>query len=277
MDRYNVRPGLLVALKTHLKGGVSYQTTDMGRTENGETVCTRWETEKTVTDAAELERATVARNRASSLIRGACIPTPFGLVCPTDREAALLSACDRARAAVADHNATANYTRAEVFVIIGRIAANDGDAARAILGDVRDALELMRAGIRDMDPDAIRDAASRARSIGRMLDETQGDRVTEAIKAARKAAREIAKATEDGAANVEAFRLKTNTEPLDALRFAFLDIDDPAAVKPAGDGPADAPTGFETFPDPEPEAPAVDVQRFAGLEVETEEVPADAV
>lgn len=273
MDRYNVRPGLLVALSTQIKGGVSYVRNDKGTEREGAAECRQWETIQTTTDKEEHERAKQARNAGRSAVARVCVQTPFGLVCPVDREADLQRAIDDAGASVREFNQTAQYSRVELFAIVGRIAANDAEAARAILGDVREALDGMRAGIKDLDPDAVREAASRARQIGRMLDDAQGERVTEAVNAARRAAREIAKAVEDGAANVAEFKLGTNTEPLDSLRFAFLDVDEPTTVKVAGDGAETSGelTGFEEFPEPEPEAPAVVVQRFAGLEVQEEQ------
>ena len=280
MDRYNVRPGLLVGLSTRIRGGVSYVRTDQGTEREGAAECRQWETIQTTTDLDEHERAKQARNAGRTAVARVCIQTPFGLVCPVDREADLLRAIDGAGVAVREFNATAQYSRVELFAIVGRIAQNDSEAARAIIGDVQQAVADMRAGLERFDPAKIRDAADRARQIGRMLDDRQGEKVTAAVKAARKAAGEIAKRVSDGAETAAAFQLKADLEPLDALRFAFLDIDDtptPAPVPGPEPEPSTGPTGFEELP-PEPEpapAPDVDVQRFAELEIE--EGVADAV
>jgi hypothetical protein len=113
---------------------------------------------------------------------------------------------------------------------------------------MRGLLEQMRAGIKDVDPRAIREAASRARKLGAMLDESQGEKVGKAVEAARKAASIIVRRIEKEGATADVVLRELDGKAIDAARFAFLDLED---------GPGIAVPGL----------PSVDVQRVAGLEV----------
>ena len=59
-----IRPGMLVGLKTAIRGGVSYQKVDLqAPTVEAGTQVARWETTREITDAAEHERAVHTRSR----------------------------------------------------------------------------------------------------------------------------------------------------------------------------------------------------------------------
>ena len=69
-----LRPGLLVRLSTSIKGNVRYSVTELEGdhlTDAGERKA-RWETERTVRDPDEHQRATKARSKARSVIAGVC-------------------------------------------------------------------------------------------------------------------------------------------------------------------------------------------------------------
>jgi hypothetical protein len=127
---------------------------------------------------------------------------------------------------VDEFNASATLTRVSVNVIVGRIAADDVEAVRAINSEVRDLLARMDAGVAKLDPDEIRDAANRAKGLGQMLSPEASGRVQVAINAARLAAREIVKAGEQAAVEVTAAAIAAITE----TRTAFLDLDDATEV-----------------------------------------------
>lgn len=243
MTEYTIKPGWLVSLKTRLVGGVSYQTEDLGQEREGAALTSEWRTKKHVDDVAELERATDTRSKSRSLIAGACIQTPFGLLCPEDQGEALASRLADAQRLVTEHNASAAYTRVELYILRGRIASDDREAVRAIFSDIRQAVSEMQAGIAALDVAQIRDAAQRARNLGRMLDAGQAERVNKAVDAARKAARVMVRQIDDaGQASLDAVMLEVSTKPIDDLRFAFLDLE-----------------GGDSGPDGVPAVPAVPV------------------
>ncbi len=221
-----IRPGLLVSLKTTIRGGVSYDKREIEPEHliDGTATVATWETTRRVQDAAELERATVARGKARTAITRACIPSSFGLLCPVANEDKLAEGIAEAQDIADAHRRTAFCTRLDVYVITGRIADNDEQAMRAVGSEIRDLIGAMESAVRAASPDAIRDAANRARALNGMLGEETQKKVSAAISEARKVARDIVsrvdKAGERAADVVEGLKL----EALAGARFAVLDM-----------------------------------------------------
>lgn len=227
-----LRPGLLVSLKTSIKGGVNYQRVDVERdheTTDGARV-SRWETTREIPNPQEFEAAVQARSKARSIISGACSASSFGLLCPSADEFKLMEAIKDARQVADAHNKDAQLARVEVYVLIGRVARDDEEAARAIASEVRELIEAMQAGIKEANPEAIRDAANKARNLGSMLSDDVAGKVTDAIAQARKAAREIVKRVEKAGESAAEVMKEIVTDKLESARFAFLDMDDASPV-----------------------------------------------
>lgn len=224
-----LRPGLLVGLKTSVSGNVHYakRVVEADHVTGDGARKARWETERTITDPEEHERAGKVRNKARALIAGVCANSAFGLLCPETARENLGRAVAEARKLADDFNATAQLTRVTINVIAGRIAADDVEAVRAINSELRDLLESMEDGVRNLDAKAVRDAASRARSLGAMLSPNAQARVRTAIDAARAAATKIVKAGEQSAQEIDLQAVRTITE----ARTAFLDLDPEVELK----------------------------------------------
>jgi len=218
-----LRPGLLVSLKTSVVGNVSYQKKVLESdrlTKEGKRTA-RWETKREIEDAAEHEAAIKTRSQVRMLIRKICAVSAFGLLCPESQEKDLAAATKEARAIAAEFNRKAKFTRVEVYVFCGRIAPDDVEAVRAINSEVRDLLKEMEDGISKLDVAAVRDAAMRARSIGKMLTPAAQERITDAIDKARAAAKKIVKAGEQAAQEID----RGTIRQLADARTAFLDLD----------------------------------------------------
>ena len=220
-----LRPGLLVAIKTSLVGNVSYATRDIEREhdEAGARIA-KWETTKVVADSAEHEAAIKARGAATWTIKRLCASTAFGLLCPESRADELTAAIAAARAEVDAFNANARITRIRIYVIAGRVAADDAEAARAIRAELAAIMADMKGGVEAMKPEAIREAARRATELGEMLADKAKTKVDEVVEAARATARAItkaAKAGEQAALAVDAAVVKQIAK----ARTAFLDLD----------------------------------------------------
>jgi hypothetical protein len=227
MQTSTLRPGLLVAVTTSIRGNVRYRTTDLGTTvtvDGAEE--SRWETERHVTDKAEQERATKARSLARSAVQSVCAQSAFGLLCPEFKRDALDAAITEARRIVDEFNADASVTRVAFNVLAGRIAPDDAEAIRAINAEMSDLMATMAEGMRNLDVKVIRDAANRARSVGQMLTPEMQERVQDAIDVARKTAREAVKAAETGAQEIDRAAINKIMES----RTAFLDLDEQAAI-----------------------------------------------
>jgi hypothetical protein len=249
-----IKPGIIVALSTRIQGGVRYSRVDLERPkelDNGEEF-SRWETTRIVSDPDDLARATKVRSTISGIIRRVCTDTAFGLICSEANEPALDEAIKRARVLASEHNATSAYSSVAVYVLKGRIASTDEEAARAIGEEVKSLIDALSAGIDALDPKAIRDAADRARKLGSVLDSGQEAVVSEAIKQARKAARTIVRRVEkDGEQAVDVLK-SIQRGAIEKARLAFLDLDPVQAV------PTEA-------------LPAVDVGRIAELDLPAED------
>jgi hypothetical protein len=251
MKASKIRPGLLVALKSRVAGGIHYRRVDLDAPDDA---TARWETTRTIDNPDEHERAVKARGLALTEIRRVCSATSFGLLCPEAYEGDLDAAIERAASVVRSFNATAECTRVDVFALKGRVAATDEEAARAIGDEVAEMLRGMEAGIDRLDPEAIRLAATKARELSAMLAPEQAERVADAIGAARKAAREIVKRVQKAGEPAAEVLRSLSRSAIEKARMAFLDLDDSGEVQ--GDA-----------------LPAVAVQRFGDLDLEAAPVP----
>lgn len=224
-----LRPGLLVSLKTSIAGNVSYAKKTIEANHLDETGAARevWETERVVIDPDDLEKAKKARNRASTLVRGVCAHSAFGLLCPFERAEELEQAIAEARKVADAFNLTSNLSRVSVYVITGKVAADDEEAVRAIKSEVRELMEDMERGIRNTNVKLIRDAADKAKQLGAMLSADGQARVEIAVEVARKAARQINKAGETAAIEID----RLTIQKIASQRTAFLDLDEQGTIQ----------------------------------------------
>lgn len=222
-----IKPGLLVSLKTTLRGGVNYRRTEIEteHTTSSGALLAKWQTDREIPDPAEFEAATTARSRARALVAAVCCPSAFGLLCPTSEESKLQAAIEAARAIVAQFNAGAERSQIGVYVLLGRVAQDDAEAARAIASEVRELLEQMRAGIAAADPVVIREAANKARGLNGMLSADVAGQVSQAITEARKAAREITARVSKAGEAAALVVAELSVRAIDAARFSVLDLD----------------------------------------------------
>jgi len=232
-----LKPGLLVSLKTSIRGNTQYQRVDIEpdhQTETGERRAV-WETRRTISDPEEHESAIKVRGKCRSLISGLCANSAFGLLCPEAKAADLESVIAESRKLAESFNQSAKLSRIDVYVIAGRVASDDVEAVRAINSEMRDLVGDMESGIKSLDVESIREAANKARSVSQMLTPESAETVQKAIEAARSIARKIVKAGEAAATEVDRQTLAT----LAAARTAFIDLDPQGDIaEPVGEGRA---------------------------------------
>lgn len=219
-----LRPGLLVGLTIRISGNVSYKTRDIEhrRKLEGGAERARWETERTVRNAAELARAEKVRTAARQLIGQTCARSSFGLLCPNSWEKELQANIAAARRLADEFNAKATCTRVGVYAIVGRVAQDDVEAVRAINSEVRSLMRDMTEGLKNLDVKRVREAALKARSVGAMLSDDAAAQVKDAIAAARASARKIVKAGETASTELNKEAIKRIAQ----ARTAFLDLDE---------------------------------------------------
>jgi hypothetical protein len=244
-----MRPGILVALKTSVHGGVQYQRNTLEEEADGRVA--KWETTRYMDDPAEHEAATKLAGKAAQLVSRLCVRTPFGILCPVDREAELDAAVIEMRAMVTGWNSKSVHSIISVNAIKGRIADNDEEAARAILEEAGQLLAQMDRAIADADVEAIKAAAMRTKRLTDMMTTDSTEVLTKAIKAARETAKIIKKRGEDVADRVAKVKIEIEREAFDEARVAFLGIADKV---------------IEALP-------SIDLGRGAALEVDVDEAP----
>lgn len=252
-------PGLLVNIKTSIKGNVSYDKSDEKVVTKGKTEVSEWETTKTVLDAKEQKLATEVRSKARNLIVGVCAVSEFGLLCPDNKVEKLDEAFAEARKLCDDFNKSAKVTRVKFNAIAGHIAANDRNAIRAINSEVRDLLAEMKEGIKDLNVERVRDAANRTKKLGSMLAPEAQSRIEDTLKIVRSQASKIVKAGDQASVVID----KETITALNRARTAFLDLDPAAEVQ----APAST-TGRSLDLAPEAEAPAPAKRKTAKRELE---------
>jgi hypothetical protein len=160
------------------------------------------------------------------MISRVCARSAFGLLCPTDKANALEDAIAESRALVAAFNKQAKATQVSVYVLKGKIAETDQEAAEAIADELKGLLGEMRNGILMADVDAIRDAATTALQMGKMLDEQTTRKIGAAVEEARNVASEIRRRLAEEADTVAGYVQEVKLINLSESRFAFLDTDE---------------------------------------------------
>lgn len=247
MDNVRViRPGLMVHLSVGVEGGREYKTEDKREVAEGNTAHASWRSERTVYDIEEFQKAEKVRTECRAIILRTCKQTDLCLICPAGQENDLYAAIREARTMASNFNENAVHSRVRIKCMIGRIASDEAESARAVAAEMADLVSRMESGIMAGDVEGIRDAAERARKLGAMLDESQQGKVNEAIKAARAAAtaitRRVRKLGEDAETVVNDVMGKSAA--VTTARFAFMDME-------------------EKIAEAQDAMPAVDVQRFA--------------
>jgi hypothetical protein len=224
METQVMVPGILVALKTSVRGGVEYQRTALE--EDAEGKVKRWETTRFMDDPAERKAANETQAKASGMISRLCVRTTFGLLCRTDRETELDAAVNEMRQLVSEWNRTAEHSYVYVSAIKGRIADNDEEAIRAILEEAKDLLNQMDKGLSAADVKVIRDAAMRAKRLSEMMTDESAGQINDALDAARQAARAIVRSSGELNAQLASVSIDVEREAFAAARLSFLQMSD---------------------------------------------------
>jgi hypothetical protein len=264
-----LRPGFLVSLRTMVTGNVKYdkQVIESEHIVDGEQKA-RWETERTIYDPVEHEASIQAQGKARSVIAAVCAKSTYhGLLCAKDKADQLEAAIKEARRVANEFNDSARRSRLSVNVMVGEIAQSDEEAVRAINAEIRWLLSAMEQGVKELDVKVIREAANKAKALGSMLTDSAKENVQAAIAAARLAARQIVKAGEQAAQEVDTATMRKIANQ----RTMFLDLDDveAAMVAPKAEARAIEMT-TETTTEETPVAPPVTprVARVPRLQLE---------
>lgn len=248
-----LRPGYIVSLATHVRGGVVYARKDLdercgregkdamgaastckllaghdGKHDYSEMTAeeiTRWETTRTIADKKEHEQATKIRNKIRALITSVCSDSNFGLLCSVANEDELDAAYAEGCVMRDAFNETSQFTRIDFYMLKGLIPET-AMSKLSLTSELRGLIDQMIAGIKSGDVAAIRDAANQAKQLEQMLDEEAVAKMMQAVEEARAAAREIVK-REKGGEKTEAIgqELAKKSKSLESARKTF-DLDE---------------------------------------------------
>lgn len=191
-----VKPGLLVVIKSSVRGGAEYDRREMSTDDvdpAGAEQVRAWATVQRVFDPDELAGAKAVRGRAVGWLWARVAQTPYGLVVTDDRVHAFDAALAKARAAVDAFNGGARHVRVTLRVLKTRLLLEE--AAAAFEEAAEEAVEELDA--RDFktaeDVEEIRKVADRAADFAAVLRGDLAERVLAKIREARAAATAAAK------------------------------------------------------------------------------------
>ena len=240
-----IKPGLIVALATTVNGGVWYRRIELDAAgvapEGGTGEVARWETARTIADPKEHRAADLLRASIGNKAAGLCCRTPFGLICPPENEDALLATMASKEAEVAVFNRDARFTRVTMSFLTGRVDALDEASWKAVAREVAVLVDEMEQAIREGSVSETRKAADKLNKMTGILEGDSAIRAQAAVDEARGIARKLVKAAGDAVATAAIVEREALNE-LRSARFAFLDMDDVAAVEaPTDEAPAEAP------------------------------------
>lgn len=220
----SIRPGILVGLRTSVKGGVEYTRLDKGIVEEDDgAVVEKWDTEKKTLDPEEHRLASAARNRARYLIKSTCAQTPFGLIAQDEER--LEESVRAAKQHIREFNQQAQHSIVQIHVIRARFAADDAEAAESIRAALQDLLERLEGLTARGDVDGVRNLCNQeANDLRRLIEESTG--VTEefdaAIACARRNATEVNRRRKAGE-EMDAIRADINVQPIRAAHVTLLE------------------------------------------------------
>lgn len=219
-----LKPGFLIGLKTAVKGNVTYEkeTLEEEHVLRNGAEKVKWATERTIADPEEHRAANQVRMKARLLIVNECANTGLGLLCPESNMQRLQLATKEAKRIIKEFNATSTLSKVSFGVVAGRVARDDVEATRAIKNEVRELIDAMAAGVKNLEPDTIRKAANQARNIVDMLNPTAAVSLKGVVDVSRSVARKITKAGEAAAQTVDREAIKQIAQ----ARTAFLEIED---------------------------------------------------
>ena len=230
-----MKAGILVSLKTRNRGNVSYwkDQIEYPTLQPGGAIEEEWNTRKRIADPDEQKRAEQIRDKAKDYIRGMCVRTEHGLLCPLEDRDELEERIAEARSWVDEFNATAVRNHVKLGVICAEVLQDDVEATRAIFSEIEEFLDEAAAGMAELDVKKVRDIMNKAVNYNQILDGESSATLELVIKTARAACTRIVRAGNEVAGEME----RNTVRLIRNARTQFLDLDGPTEyTAPAGSG-----------------------------------------
>jgi hypothetical protein len=157
----SIKPGILVAGKIYLKGGIRYKREYSPSQLDNNTLVREWNTVAIVEDIKEREEADRVRSSIYSKLRRVCVHTHIGMICPLEKKEELEKTLEEANFARTEFNNKANTCSLEVYYALFELKSDNAEVLSAIASQVQEGLEKVNSAIKMEDLRAINLAPKR--------------------------------------------------------------------------------------------------------------------
>jgi hypothetical protein len=267
---YELPEVLLVGGQISKPGDVRYERLDEDSTEKREGDIIKGErtrtTRRVIRDTEGHKAATELVGKLNNELRKICATSPFGRVCRVDREPALREFIKSARERALEHNQSVlgRFHRVEVNLLPGMITQDSERAARTLVKEMQGLFDEVQRGLDACDVEAIREAATRIKSLGTVFPASQQKALDAAVKGARRVARTLVREVEKKGRTIADVKRELDASPVSVARMKFLSMpsDAEADLKVEKAAPSKR---FDKSTDAGPVEvkPAVNANRFA--------------
>lgn len=124
-----ITPGIVVALKTRVSGGITYQRFNKQVKQNADGLLVEeYDTVKTTIDPDLFAEATRLRSKCIGLVRAVSCETAFGMLCPASKEGDLDKSIEEAKRIAREFNDRSSTIKITVACLKGRVVDSDQEA-----------------------------------------------------------------------------------------------------------------------------------------------------
>ena len=220
--QFNIKNLDMVIFVNKLRGGVSYRKEDTSTEMEEDRENSEWTSKKTVYSVKEREEGMSLWGRINRNVRGTCLETPIGLMCPKDKRGKLEETIEKLQQEVSDFNLRSLYVRIDYKVLFFSIVGNEEDVALAIRDEITELVSNLLKAVDTGDPKEIREAVAKAKGASDILAGTEAVALEKAVKTAREVARKVTKQVVKQGQRLEEVLGSIDTSAIDTARFEFL-------------------------------------------------------
>lgn len=154
----SIRPGILVAEKVTISGGIHYDKELEESYFEDERQIRKWRTTAIVDDVSERQKAQMVRSQIYSLTRKVCASTPIGLICSEERSGELAEALREARRKRNEFNSEAKTCYMRTHHALFEVNPDNKQAVEAIVDHVADIANRVDEAITSSEEEVIQKA-----------------------------------------------------------------------------------------------------------------------
>ena len=224
-----IQPGIAVMMTSSIVGGPSYKKLNIDLTdeelqeitgveEMPEGEVRKWETTRIIEDVPGYKAALTVRNRARDGVRGVCVRTQFGEICPLGREDDLNRKIADGQLDVQTFNSNNDHLKINWHCLKAYIRGSDTQALEAIHSTINEALAEMHDAYETGNYKKLRSVSKMLNQHKKILESgtLATSHLDEAIKNARAAARKFLARCEKGTETIRQIQWAVSSSPMRA-------------------------------------------------------------